>query len=235
MSNPKYIYLLVNLLTILFPLLFSFYPKADFSKKWRYLWAAILIPGAIFLLWDEWFTQLGVWGFNELYHSGIYIGSLPIEEILFFICIPYACVFTYEALNYLIKQDYLEHSQAYISTILILGSALLALTNSDKWYTCTTFIGLAGYIFALQFIWKVHFLGRFYLCYLFILIPFFIVNGILTGLWTKEPVVWYNDSENLQIRMGTIPVEDTFYGMLLILMNVSILEWLKGKPLTAGA
>jgi lycopene cyclase domain-containing protein len=233
MSDPKYTYLLVNLASILFPFLFSFHPKSDFSKKWRHLWIAILIPGVIFLVWDEWFTQLGIWGFNESYLSGIYIGSLPIEEILFFICIPYACVFTYEALNYLVKSDFLDHSQSYISATLILGSALLAAANSNKWYTCTTFLGLALLVFALQFIWKVNFLGKFYFSYLFLLIPFFIVNGILTGSWLKEPVVWYNDSENLQIRLGTIPLEDTFYGMLLILMNVSILEWLQGKRSTA--
>ncbi len=76
---------------------------------------------------------------------------------------------------------------------------------------------------------KPKFLGKFYLSYLFILIPFVLVNGILTGTGIESPVVWYNDAENLGIRLGTIPVEDTIYGMMLILMNVTIFETLQSK------
>jgi len=227
--NSHYLYLTLDLLTILFPFLFSFYSKANFSKKWKYLWPAILIPGIIFITWDEYFTRLGVWGFNDAYLSGLYIGRLPIEEVLFFICIPYACVFTYEALNFLVSKDYVGSRQKIVSVTLIITCLFFGFTNIGKWYTSTTFLGLAIYLALLLVMNRDSFLGRFFFAYLFILIPFFIVNGILTGTGIEEPVVWYNDDENLGVRLATIPVEDVFYGMLLLVMNVSIFEWLQAK------
>ncbi len=227
--NPKYLYLLIDFFTILFPFLFSFYSKSNFSRKWKYLWLAILIPAIIFIVWDEAFTKWGVWGFNSRYVTGLSIGTLPIEEILFFICIPYACVFTYEAFNYLIKKDVLATYQKLISIVLILAGLVIGFFNLERWYTATTFISLSTYLIMLQFVWKVPYLGRFYLAYTVVLIPFFIVNGILTGSWIEEPIVWYNNEMNMGIRIGTIPVEDIFYGMLLIAMNVSIFERLQRK------
>lgn len=106
--------------------------------------------------------------------------------------------------------------------LLLVGTA-----NLEKLYTSVACIGCAVLLVVLQVILKVKFLSRFYLAYLFILIPFFIVNGILTGTGLESPVIWYNNEENLGIRLGTIPVEDTIYGMLLLLLNTAIFEWLQ--------
>ena len=188
---------------------------------------AIGIPALIFITWDNWFTGMGVWGFNQRYITGLYIAHLPIEEVLFFICIPYACLFTYEAVNYYKKSDPLPDNGNRVTWILIVGLLAVGIKNYDRWYPSVTFLATAVFLIFLTLIVRPAYLGRFYFAYLFILIPFFIINGILTGTGLPEPVVWYNDAENLGIRMFTIPFEDTFYGMLLILMNVSIFEYLQ--------
>jgi lycopene cyclase domain-containing protein len=232
--SRHYLYLALDLLTLFFPLIFSFYSKANFSKKWKFLVPAIAIPGVLFLAADEVFTRAGIWGFNPAYLTGFYIGSLPLEEVLFFICIPYACVFTYEAFNVLVEKDYLRPYQQAISAVVIVFSLAIAITHITEMYTVTTFLALAVFLIFLHVTRKDFFLGRFYFAYGVILVPFFIVNGVLTGSGLEEPVVWYNDAETLGLRMATIPVEDMFYAMLLMVMNVGIFEWAqRGKRPTA--
>jgi len=227
--EQKYLYLAIDFLSILFPFIFSFYPKCNFSKKWKYLLPAIMVPGIFFILWDEWFTQMGVWGFNPRYLTGVYLLSLPVEEIFFFICIPYACVFTYEAVNCLISWRMTRNQQDVITDILAAVLFLVGVIFYNQWYTSVTFFLTSIFLNLHRWIWKSDYLGKFYVAFIFILIPFFIVNGVLTGTGIEDQVVWYNDAENLGFRMGTIPMEDIFYGMILLLMNISVFEYLQKK------
>ena len=90
----KYQYLLINFLTILFPLLLSFDKKVAFYKSWKYIWPGMAVTGLFFLAWDVLFTVKGVWRFNDHYIIGIKFFELPLEEVLFFLTVPFAaCLF----------------------------------------------------------------------------------------------------------------------------------------------
>ena len=105
---------------------------------------------------------------------------------------------------------------------------------TGKWYTTSTFFFLGLGILFLQFIVRSQWLPRFYESWFITLIPFFMKNGILTGSIIDEQVVWYNDKQNLGFRLGTIPFEDVFYGMLLILCTIYFYERFESKRLLKG-
>jgi lycopene cyclase domain-containing protein len=172
---------------------------------------------------------MGVWGFNPDYISGIYIFNLPIEELLFFICIPFACIFTYHCLTLFFKIQW----NPKIEKIFFLCLSVLLISTGmyfhSKLYTVSTFISLGILLLLLNYFAHINWLGKFATIYLVILFPFFIVNGILTGSGLEEPVVWYNNAENLGLRLFTIPVEDIFYGFELLLLNVFFYEFFKNK------
>lgn len=220
----KYLYLGVNLFTISFPLVRSFEEKIQYFKKWKFLFPAILLTGTFFLIWDHWFTQLGVWEFNSSYILGVYLFDLPLEEWLFFLTVPFACVFIYEVLNYFFPTDPfkdLGKPFVYVMVPFLIGFGLIHL---DKLYTSINFFIGAFALIAHFLVFNDRYLGKFLFAYLVHLIPFIICNGILTGGLTEEPVVIYNNAENLGIRIWTVPVEDTIYSMTLLLMNISFFE-----------
>ena len=80
----------------------------------------------------------------------------------------------------------------------------------DRLYTFTTFTVLITVVLVLEYVVKIGWSTRFYITYAFLLLPFFIVNGMLTGFGLDQPVVQYNDAENMGIRLITIPCEDVF-------------------------
>lgn len=228
MQGIPYLYLAVNLGAISIPFLYSFHKKLQFHKQWKPFFLSNFISALIFIVWDIYFTKWGIWGFNPAYLIGIDIVNLPLEEVLFFICIPYACVFTYHCFQTQLKDKLSKINSKPISIVLILICLLTIGLNTDKAYTSSAFISLLVLIL-INLYFRSKWLGIFYFTYMILLIPFTIVNGILTGTGIENEIVWYNNNENLNTRYLTIPFEDIFYGMALILLNVSLFEFFKKK------
>jgi lycopene cyclase domain-containing protein len=223
----KWLYVLINLGAVSVPFIAGFDRRLRFNRQWRYLFPALILTMVIFIPWDMLKTHLGVWGFNSHYITGIYIGNLPAEEWLFFIAIPYACIFTYHALNIFIRKDYLGKSALHISRYIAVVLIVTGFLNHERLYTSVTFLATGGFLLFHSFVIKADYMGRFFMMYFVTLIPFFIVNGILTGSFIPGEVVYYDNTQNLGIRIGTIPLEDMVYSMLMLLMNVTWFEWLK--------
>lgn len=229
----NFLYLLVDIGAIFVPIIFSFHPKIALHKKWHLLWPSILIASIPFIIWDSYFTKIGVWGFTPKYLTGIYLLGLPIEEILFFFCIPYACMFTYYCFRIFFGADYRIRFENPITWFFIGFTIVMGITFFGRDYTTSTSVGLVLFLLFLKFIAKVQWMSLFYFSHMFLLIPFIIVNGILTGTGLDEPVVWYNDSENIGFRLLTIPFEDIFYGMLMLLLNAYLFEYFLKKSKVA--
>lgn len=215
-----YIYLSVNFFSVIICFLFSFHPKIKFNRQFTAFFKSAFLVAFFFIIWDIWFTERGVWWFNNQYILGPKIGGLPIEELLFFICIPFSCVFTYFCLDKFFKLDVKPSFERVLAPIFIISFAIISLLFKEKIYTFVTFSTVSVSIFLLFYIFKIKWFGKAFLIYLILTPGFLLVNGILTGTGLESPIVSYNPLENLGIRILTIPIEDFFYGYELILWNL---------------
>jgi len=218
------LYFFLNIVSLVIPLLYSFESRMKYIKRWKVVFSAILITAVFFIVWDIIFTKIGVWSFNPRYHSGIEFFHLPIEEWLFFICIPYASIFIHFAFHYFCPKVSLTDKT--VKTIYVVLMVVLLPTifiNYDKLYTAINYSVLV--VLLTYTVFKVpHILNTFLITFIIILIPFALVNGILTGSFIDEPVVMYNNAENLGIRLGTIPIEDIGYAFSMLLMTLILIN-----------
>lgn len=223
------LYLILNIASFIIPFLYSFEPRMKYINRWKSVFSAIAITAIFFIIWDIWFTKIDVWSFNPRYHSGISFFELPIEEWLFFICIPYASIFIHFAFQYFNPTLYL--SKKVVKTIVIFILVVLiptVLWNYNKCYTVVNYSFLILVLTIAYFNFQ-EILQRFFITFLIILIPFSIVNGILTGSFIDQPVVMYNNTENLGIRLGTIPIEDIGYAFSMLLMSLMLIQKFENK------
>lgn len=214
----QFSYLILHLITLAGPVFASFDTRLRFFNRWRYTIAPILVVGTAFVLWDIIFTALGIWGFAPQFVLGFYILNLPIEEVMFFVSVPFSILFIYEVASF---YQFRIHFPPYYYHGAKLVLASTAVVFYGKMYTISVAI-LTLILMTTPFFRKnSSIIAGTYLLHL----PgFFLINGVLTSF----PIVWYNSSHVSGFRLGSIPCEDLLYSFVLVWGTIFLYDQTSG-------
>lgn len=220
----NYFYLVFNLVVAIGPLMYIFLTKDGrdiYIPKIKGYLFSIFSVGTIFIIWDIIVTRIGHWGFNKDYVLGLYFVNLPFEEVLFFLTVPFALLFTYDVLKFHIGDNavkFNDESLIFISILLIL------LSLNFNGYTSVVLAYLSILIF-IVYLTNSNLLNlKVFWIYTAIHYALFITfNLFLTAL----PVVIYGEEFITNIRFITIPIEDFLYSFALSTSLLLVHSWYK--------
>ena len=208
----SFTYLLINIFIIAVPLWYTRDERTDYYRRLPAVGFSIAIVSGAYLIWDIFVTARGEWSFNRRYLTGVQVFNLPLEEVLFFITVPYSCLFIYEVVLYATESKTFRLPKAAVvaAIALLLAASILV---QDQGYSSKTLASCALFLLAALLIDRPllsspQYWGWLAICY----IPFLIVNSVLTAL----PVVEYDAAAILGFRVFTIPIEDFFYNFSML-------------------
>ena len=98
-------YLILLAICFAGPFILGFSRKIGFYSNPKRLLISLILPFVVFIAWDSFAIYRGHWYYNRSYVSGVTIANLPIEEILFFIIIPFCALFSWECVKYYSKKN----------------------------------------------------------------------------------------------------------------------------------
>lgn len=228
MEFQNFWYLLI-LLALAGVTLFLFIKKSIvLITEFKYMLPAIIFSGAVFVMLNIRFLESGIISYNANYLIGKYIFNFPLEEWLFLLIISLFSFSVYILVN--VKFDNFDKPGFFqsLSVILVLAFAFEAWTSRQKLVPFFIFFLLVIYfgytLFRRRF--NTH-LTKFYISYVLVAIPFFLIKAFLNTL----PVILYNNEHTLGIRLINMPVEEFGTLFLLMLINITIFEYLRDNHL----
>jgi lycopene cyclase domain-containing protein len=218
-------YLLIDFLIIILPLIVSFFPDLPYYKKFPFVLVSIFAGGLFFVSWDIIATLRGDWSFNPEYVMGISFAGLPLEEVLFFLFVPYSLLLVYEQAAFIFQDRTVPWKQGAgyaVGLILILVSFLFIGKNY-------TFIAIfsAGIVFLGMSLFCAGIMVR--LAFWAYLISGFLLFILFNYFLTSLPVVIYSPSAVSGVRFLTIPLEDFFYNFTMMAVYLAFYLWAKDK------
>jgi lycopene cyclase domain-containing protein len=101
MDDWQYLIVLAACLAVTAPL--EMFGAGVYRQAWRTA-GAVLPVAALFVLWDAVAIAAHVWTYNPRFVTGLELpGSMPVEELLFFVVIPLCGLLTYNAVDTILE------------------------------------------------------------------------------------------------------------------------------------
>ena len=101
MDHFQYLALMAGCLLITLPL--EFVLRARVYRRPLRLLLAMLPVLVIFSIWDVVGILRGHWSYNPRFVTGIELGLMPIEELVFFLVVPICGLLSYEAVGQVLR------------------------------------------------------------------------------------------------------------------------------------
>lgn len=183
---------------------------------------AIGIMGVIYLVWDWWVVDWW-WRFNPKYILEINFGKLPVEEILFFVTVPWSCLIIWVNIRERISGEWRVNMEGIFTIV----GVIVGVWGwwQGKWYTLAVAIAV---IWAAWLSTRSNWWMRKKATSVFWGITI-LLTLVFNGYLTARPVVIYNLDVASRLMAGTIPVEDMIYGLVLVSGVAMIYEKNKSK------
>lgn len=221
----SYAYLFFNLIVFVPVLILSFITDVKPHKHWRALLSAFLLVSIPFILWDWWAVANGHWGFNAKYILDYRVLQLPLEELLFFVTVPFAMIYVWGVIKKFVTDRAVGTLWPLLVASIAVGvSIALLVLYWNNGYTRSAMLA-ALIAIGLALCSNLFFTQRFWTFQIVLLGIFVVANWLLTAL----PIITYGDSSIIGYRVITIPIEDFFFNFAFLNLFLVTFNWLDMK------
>jgi lycopene cyclase domain-containing protein len=215
-------YLFFNLLIFLFATFLSGIVKSRKLPSLKPALFSILTISTPYIIWDFFVTNVW-WSFNERYIVGLRVWSLPIEELFFFLTVPWSCLVLWVNL----ERYFSAKLSMKVEAVFFLIGLVICYQGALQNWNYTFLIGFLVSAFSLWSAINDFWLSNFRsFMYIFLVVIFTLIfNGYLTA----RPIVTYNLEVMSGVKVMTIPIEDFGYGIVLVGSVAMLYDFFKLK------
>jgi len=200
-------------------------PLISAIVRWRFAWAkhdwlrllqVFALVSVPFVLLDSLSHARGWWAYNPDFVMGVRLLGLPVEEIMFFFVVPFACLYLYSAMQRAAPDVPFRRAwlwRGVIGLAVVAGIILAIIEPKERTIFDAVLFAVVGTVAMFRrptrttAIWLLLVLGLF-----------LVVNTVLTAL----PIVAYDATFGSMYRIGTIPFEDALYNLSFLLLSLGV-------------